>query len=58
MTGGSLPAMTWHEIMAYAHQGIELKALPGIPPARRPHAHPGRRDGQGRNRHRRCGRRC
>ena len=31
MTGGSLPAMTWHEIMAYAHQGIELKQLPGIP---------------------------
>jgi penicillin-binding protein 1A len=32
MTGGSLPAMTWHEIMAYAHQGIELKSLPGDPP--------------------------
>ncbi|QXX73503.1 transglycosylase domain-containing protein [Methylovirgula sp. HY1] len=32
MTGGSLPAMTWHEIMAYAHQGIELKPLPGDPP--------------------------
>jgi penicillin-binding protein 1A len=32
MTGGSLPAMTWHEIMAYAHQGIELKNLPGLPP--------------------------
>jgi penicillin-binding protein 1A len=31
MTGGSLPAMTWHNIMAYAHQGIELKPLPGIP---------------------------
>ena len=31
MTGGSLPAMTWHGIMAYAHQGIELKPLPGIP---------------------------
>jgi penicillin-binding protein 1A len=29
MTGGSLPAGTWHEIMAYAHQGIELKPLPG-----------------------------
>jgi penicillin-binding protein 1A len=29
MTGGTLPAMTWHEIMAYAHQGIELKPLPG-----------------------------
>jgi penicillin-binding protein 1A len=32
MTGGSLPAMTWHEIMEYAHQGIELKNLPGLPP--------------------------
>src|SRR5439155_17763955 len=37
MTGGSLPAMTWHNIMAYAHQGIEIKQLPGLtgptPPA-------------------------
>jgi penicillin-binding protein 1A len=32
MTGGSLPAMTWREIMAYAHQGIELKPIPGVPP--------------------------
>jgi len=31
MTGGSLPAMTWHEIMTDAHQGIELKQLPGLP---------------------------
>jgi penicillin-binding protein 1A len=31
MTGGALPAMTWHNIMAYAHQGIELNQLPGIP---------------------------
>jgi penicillin-binding protein 1A len=35
MTGGSLPAMTWHAIMEYAHQGIEIKQLPGVPiPAR------------------------
>ena len=36
MTGGSLPAMVWHQIMTYAHQGIEIKPLPGIPtpPAR------------------------
>jgi penicillin-binding protein 1A len=27
---GSLPAQTWHEIMAYAHQGIELKQVAGI----------------------------
>jgi len=30
MTGGALPAMMWHNIMAYAHQGIELKQLPGV----------------------------
>ena len=36
MTGGSLPAMVWHQIMTYAHQGIDIKPLPGIPapPAR------------------------
>jgi penicillin-binding protein 1A len=32
MTGGTLPAMTWHNIMAYAHQGIELRPLLGLPP--------------------------
>jgi len=32
MTGGSLPAQTWHDIMAYAHQGIELRPLPGLGP--------------------------
>jgi penicillin-binding protein 1A len=32
MTGGSLPAQTWKEIMAYAHQGIELKQIPGLAP--------------------------
>ena len=31
MTGGALPAMTWHNIMDYAHQGIEIKQLPGVP---------------------------
>ncbi|MCV0396170.1 MAG: PBP1A family penicillin-binding protein [Rhizobiaceae bacterium] len=30
MTGGSLPAMTWQRIMAYAHQGVELKPIPGL----------------------------
>ncbi len=29
MTGGTLPAMTWHDIMQYAHSGVELKPLPG-----------------------------
>ena len=33
MTGGALPAMIWHDAMAYAHQGIEIKTLPGLPPA-------------------------
>ena len=32
MTGGSLPAMTWQQIMLHAHQGIELRPLPGIGP--------------------------
>jgi len=31
LTGGSLPAMTWQRIMEFAHTGIELKAIPGIP---------------------------
>ena len=29
MTGGTLPAMTWHDIMQFAHSGVELKPLPG-----------------------------
>jgi penicillin-binding protein 1A len=41
MTGGSLPAQTWHDIMTAAHQGIEIKELPGVgigpkKPAQRP----------------------
>jgi penicillin-binding protein 1A len=31
MTGGSLPAMSWKEIMQFAHQGLELKPIPGVP---------------------------
>ncbi|MDO8875143.1 MAG: PBP1A family penicillin-binding protein [Pseudolabrys sp.] len=38
MTGGSLPAMTWQAIMSYAHQGIEIKQLPGVPVPSRPEA--------------------
>jgi penicillin-binding protein 1A len=38
MEGGSLPAMTWHDIMAYAHQGVELRPLPGLPPPQHPPA--------------------
>jgi penicillin-binding protein 1A len=33
MTGGALPAQTWHDIMAYAHEGIEIKPLLGLQPA-------------------------
>ena len=32
MTGGSLPAMTWHNVMEYAHQGVELHDIPGVSP--------------------------
>jgi penicillin-binding protein 1A len=31
MTGGALPARTWHEIMVYAHHGIDLKPPYGVP---------------------------
>jgi penicillin-binding protein 1A len=31
MTGGTLPAATWHDIMQYAHAGVDLKPLPGQP---------------------------
>src|SRR5258705_9992581 len=30
MTGGSLPAQTWHDIMVAAHQGVEVKEIAGI----------------------------
>lgn len=32
MTGGSLPARTFHDIMAFAHGNAELKPVPGLPP--------------------------
>ena len=32
MTGGTLPARSWHEIMVYAHQGLETKPPFGAPP--------------------------
>jgi penicillin-binding protein 1A len=32
MTGGSLPAMTWHEVMAFAHQNLEPRPIPGLSP--------------------------
>ncbi len=44
MTGGSLPAMTFREIMSFAHAGLELKPIPGVtepaPPPR--HGRPSR----------------
>ncbi len=30
MTGGSLPAMTWHKVMSVAHQGVTLLPMPGV----------------------------
>ena len=30
MTGGSVPAMVWQRLMTYAHQNVELRAIPGI----------------------------
>jgi penicillin-binding protein 1A len=30
MTGGSLPAQTWHDIMVAAHEGVEVKDIPGV----------------------------
>ena len=30
MTGGTLPALTWHDVMAYAHRGIETKPAFGL----------------------------
>ena len=30
MTGGSLPAMVWQRLMAYAHRNVDIKPIPGI----------------------------
>lgn len=38
MTGGSLPAMTFRQIMTYAHQGIEVRPIPGVTPGPPPPA--------------------
>ena len=40
MTGGSLPAMTWQQIMVHAHEGIELRPLPGLNQAKPSPARP------------------
>ncbi|WP_099865127.1 transglycosylase domain-containing protein [Pararhizobium haloflavum] len=36
MTGGSLPAMTFKRLMDFAHQGIDLRPIPGVAPEERP----------------------
>jgi penicillin-binding protein 1A len=38
LTGGILPAQTWHDIMIYAHQGLDIKPPYGVPasPAKAP----------------------
>jgi penicillin-binding protein 1A len=33
MVGGTLPAMSWHDIMLFAHQNLEVKPPYGVPPA-------------------------
>ncbi len=33
MTGGTLPAQSWREIMVYAHEGLEPKPPYGVAPA-------------------------
>jgi len=33
LTGGVLPAQTWHDIMIYAHQGLDAKPPYGVAPA-------------------------
>jgi penicillin-binding protein 1A len=32
MTGGTLPAMAWHEVMAFAHQNADIKPIPYLGP--------------------------
>jgi penicillin-binding protein 1A len=32
MTGGSLPAMTWNQVMTYAHKGLAPRQIPGVAP--------------------------
>ncbi|WP_346297063.1 PBP1A family penicillin-binding protein [Rhodopseudomonas sp. P1] len=43
MTGGSLPAQTWHDIMVAAHQGVEVKELAGVGMGEKLPATPGER---------------
>ncbi len=43
MTGGTIPALVWHNIMAYAHQGVELRPPAGPAAAATCTDHGGRR---------------
>jgi penicillin-binding protein 1A len=40
MTGGTLPAMTWHDIMVFAHQSLDPKPPFGVAPPPAPTAPP------------------
>jgi penicillin-binding protein 1A len=31
LTGGTLPAMLWRDVMSFAHRGLEPKRLAGVP---------------------------
>ena len=33
MTGGTLPAQTWQDVMKFAHQNLEIRPIPGVDPA-------------------------
>jgi membrane peptidoglycan carboxypeptidase len=48
VTGGSLPAWLWHDVMSIAHEGLPPRALPGSPPNERAGLGPSRAlDGAG-----------
>jgi penicillin-binding protein 1A len=48
VTGGSLPARLWHDVMSIAHEGLPPRALPGSPPSERAGLGPSRAlDGAG-----------
>jgi penicillin-binding protein 1A len=48
VTGGSLPARLWHDVMSIAHEGLPPRALPGSPPNERAGLGPSRAlDGAG-----------
>ena len=55
MTGGSLPAQTWHDIMVAAHQGVEVKEIAGIGMGTKLPPHADARDRRGANARRRSG---